>query len=416
MKKHSLMWFFILVVTLTLLANCAPSVQHKTSSSGNSPVTESHISQINSLFQQNNISGGIVDLDQYGRIVLKGEYADGIEVEKAFSLAQTVVGIKWVSPVTPEQIKVKRWEQEVSNIFKRAAVIKPAIREGEAPGPVQNRYALVVGVGKFQHGISPLQYARKDAQAFYYFLVNPQGGGFSQSNVTLLLDEKATSNSIENAMKQIQNMANEDDLVCIYMSSHGTPPQPFGGVHIATYDSITEPRSQIWRSSVTEDMLKNFIQTVRAKRLVVILDACYSNGAYKNIPGFLPSGGKSLGIGDDEEEAYGISADYGKRLLGAKDIVVEEPAGYESQKTGWGKVLISASSETEKSWESDTLQQGIFTYYIIEGLQHHNGAVEDAFYYSKPRIMERVKQEKDSTQTPNVIPSVSNWNISMSAH
>src|SRR3990172_3412778 len=145
MKKHSLMWFFILVVTLTLLANCAPSVQHKTSSSGNSPVTESHISEINSLFQQNNISGGIVDLDQYGRIVLKGEYADGIEVEKAFSLAQTVVGIKWVSPVTPEQIKVKRWEQEVSNIFKRAAVIKPAIREGEAPGPVQNRYALEIG-------------------------------------------------------------------------------------------------------------------------------------------------------------------------------------------------------------------------------------------------------------------------------
>jgi len=98
-------------------------------------------------------------------------------------------------------------------------------------------------------------------------------------------------------------------------------------------------------------MLKDFVSNIRAKRLIMILDTCYSNGAYSKVPGFLPPGGKSLGADDDE--GYGISREHGKRLLGAKDIIVDEPpqqirgTGAKSQSAlredGWGKVLISAS-------------------------------------------------------------------------
>lgn len=36
----------------------------------------------------------------------------------------------------------------------------------------------------------------------------------------------------------------------------------------------------------------------------------------------MPPGGKSLGF--EEEEGYGISKEYVKKLIGAKDIVLEE--------------------------------------------------------------------------------------------
>ncbi|MCK7504968.1 MAG: hypothetical protein MZV70_13410 [Desulfobacterales bacterium] len=80
-------------------------------------------------------------------------------------------------------------------------------------------------------------------------------------------------------------MAEADDLVAIYMSSHGTPPDKFGGVHIVTHDTEVKPRERVWRTSVTESMLRDFIENLRAKRLVVILDTCYSNGAYSRGPG-----------------------------------------------------------------------------------------------------------------------------------
>ncbi|HNS55226.1 MAG TPA: caspase family protein, partial [Syntrophales bacterium] len=213
--------------------------------------------------------------------------------------------------------------------------------------------------------------------------------------------------------------AKEDDLVVVYMSSHGTPPDKFGGVYIVTYDTEVSPRERVWHTSVAESALKDFVENLKARRLVMILDTCYSNGAYRAIPGFLPPGGKSLGVGD-ENEGYGVSAAQGKRLFGAKDIVLEDQprkAAAAGKSLGpqesYGKVLISASSAGEKSWESDQLRNSVFTYYFVDGMKRHDGSVKDAFDYSKPRTLQRVRQEKgaDITQTPQAMATNENWNM-----
>ncbi len=386
-----------------------------------SPVTESHIDGINKLFKSNNIANGFVKFDQYKRVMLKGEYADEKEVDLAFSLAQTVVGIKWVSPVTPENIKVKEWEKRLGGLFSRAAVFKPPITGG-APGPIRNRYGLVVGVGKFKSGVTPLQYSVRDAGSFYNFLVDPRRAGFPKNNVYFLTDQNATRDNIARYLEGIKRAVGPDDLVVIYMSSHGTPPDKFGGVHVVTYDTEVKPRERVWHTSVTDSMLKDFVENLQAKRLVMILDTCYSNGAYKAVPGFLPAGGKSLGV-VEEDEGYGVSKTYGKRLLGAKDIVFEdEPRPKASSaksvdsQDGYGKVLISASSAGEKSWESDTLRQSVFTYYFVDGLGRYQGSVKDAFTYAKPLVVRQVKQEKgaDIEQNPQAMATNTDWNMRFS--
>jgi Caspase domain. len=344
-------------------------------------------------------------------------------VDLAFSLAQTVAGVNLVSTVTPANIKVKEWERCLEKILSgeirgRCGPEPTLTREfdGAPPGPVANKYALVVGVSRFKNGIQPLQYAGKDASDFYSYLVSPSGGNFRKENVILIRDEYATREVIKNALDQLKGLATEDDLVVLYLSSHGTPPDKFGGVHVVTYDSEVEPRQRIWETSITEDMIRDFVQGVRTKRLIVIMDACYSNGAYAQIAGFLPSGSKSLGI--TEEEGYGRSKGYmARRLLGAKDIVIDEPINVTSfnSSEGWGKVLISASDAGEKSWESDTLQSSIFTYYFLQGLQSYNGTIGEAFDYSKPLVYSRVKEEKgvDIDQHPQLTPSRRNWNMSI---
>src|SRR5947209_7966807 len=91
-----------------------------------SPVQQQHLEQVMRLFAANGLRQGGVSLDRYGRIELKGTYEDEREVDRAFSLAQTVVGVRWVSPVTPENIKVHEWERRLGSLFSRANVLQPA--------------------------------------------------------------------------------------------------------------------------------------------------------------------------------------------------------------------------------------------------------------------------------------------------
>ncbi len=409
MTARTAISLIVLAVAVAALAPGAATAQ--------SAVTDAHIQQVNQLFAQNGVPGGRVELDAYGRLELKGEYDDEMQVDRAFSLAQTVVGVKWVSPVTPENIKVKEWEKKLGSLFSRAAVLKPGVRGDGPVGPIRNRYALVVGVGKFKSGITPLQYAVRDASLFYRFLI--EQAGFTKNNTYFLADQNATSANVVRYLNGIRNAAQEDDLVVIYMSSHGTPPDKFGGVYIVTYDTEVNPRERVWHTSVAESALKDFVENLKARRLVMILDTCYSNGAYRAIPGFLPPGGKSLGVGD-ADEGYGVSTAQGKRLFGAKDIVLDEQprrAGSAGKSIGsqesYGKVLISASSAGEKSWESDQLRNSVFTYYFVDGMRRYDGSVKDAFDYSKPRTLQRVRQEKgaDITQTPQAMATNENWNM-----
>jgi uncharacterized caspase-like protein len=81
-------------------------------------------------------------------------------------------------------------------------------------------------------------------------------------------------------------------------------------------------------------------------------------------------------------------------------------------------VLIGASGPGEQSWESDSLNNSIFTYYYLDGLNRHNGSVQQAFQYSKPLVYQRVKQEKggDIDQNPQVIATNQNWNMQLSSN
>jgi hypothetical protein len=387
-----------------------------------SPVQAEHLQQIHGLFRASGLTQARVAFDQRGRVELQGVYEDERAVDRAFSLAQTVVGVQWVSPVTPERIKVRAWMSCLENLFAGrqcgSAAPVPALDTGPAasPGPVRGKHALVVGVGQFRdERIKPLQYPAKDAADVYQYLVNPSGGGFPRDNVVLLQDVRVTRTAVVDALERIKSRAGPDDLVFIYLSSHGTPPDKYGGVHVVTYDAVVKPRDQVWQTSVSEDVLRSFIQEVQARRLIVVLDACYANGAYARVPGFLPPGGKSLEA--DDHEGAGRSRRYmAQRLLGMKDLVYEPPSGSPpptAARQGWGKVLISASDAGERSWESDQLRNSIFTHYFLEGLVRTQGSVKSAFEYARPLVREQVKREKgaDIEQTPQVTPSRSEWDM-----
>lgn len=393
-----------------------------------SPVRDTHLAQIGLAFRQQGITGGQVVLDRSGRVELKGVYEDEPQVDRAFSIAQTFVGPRWVSPVTPDHIKVKQWEECLGRLMSGKPCGGPphppaqvqtgtVAARAAGPGPLRNKYALVTGTGRFAHGITPLRYANKDSYDFYAYLVDPAGGAFPPDNVILLRDENATRANIVRALDTLRSRVTRDDMVVLYFSSHGSPPDKRGGVHLVTHDTEVKPRERIWHTSVTDEILGRFVQEVPAQRLIVLMDTCYSNGAYAGIPGFLPPGGKSLTA--DDAEGYGRSSRYmAKSLLGAKELVLEDDTPpLQVQRDGWGRLLISASDGGEKSWESSELKNSVFTRYFIDGLRAHGGDVRKAFAYAKPLVRQRVKREKgqDIEQNPQLTASRREWDMSMAA-
>src|SRR5262245_537378 len=63
------------------------------------------------------------------------------------------------------------------------------------------KWAVVVGIGQYRDASIPsLRYAGADARAMHDFLVDPKGGAFPRSHVTLLIDQQATQVALRSAL------------------------------------------------------------------------------------------------------------------------------------------------------------------------------------------------------------------------
>lgn len=246
-------------------------------------------------------------------------------------------------------------------------------------GPVRRKFALLVGIGTFEDERVPrLDFPAKDARDLRNFLVSPNGGRFHPENVFLLVDAEATRANILISLQKLFALADEDDLVLIYVSSHGSPHQEQAGLQgvgsIVTYDTNLD---SIFVDSLDFQNFSESISLLRARRKVTFLDTCYSGQAFKK-------GGKALALG-----AFGISSE------SAKNFVSSE-----------GSYLITSSSDSEQSWESSELENSFFTYYLIEALRTSGDppTLKQVFEALANKVSTAVSREKHARQTPQMHP------------
>ncbi len=227
------------------------------------------------------------------------------------------------------------------------AAVEPAV---EAKSFVRDKYALIVGVAKFQsRKIPELKYSAKDAQDFAAMLSDADAGRFHPENVTILTNEQATSKAIRSALAKIAARALDDDLVVLYFSTHGSSPSmdrsKIGSGYLVTYDTEV---TDLYATAYGMDELANFMrQKIRAKRIVTFLDTCYSGDTTRILQ--QTSGSKALTVEALSDQAIGQIAQ------------------------GKGSVVITSSNNRELSWESDERQNSFFTLYLIDAFRERHG-------------------------------------------
>ncbi len=239
---------------------------------------------------------------------------------------------------------------------------------GNVNRPVKDKWALIIGISEFENHDLNLHYPSKDAKDFYKFLTTK--GNFSKDHVKLLVNQDATRANILSLLgdKWLPRVANPDDLVLIYISSHGSSSDmDVSGVnYLLAYDS--DPDNLYASGLPMQDMTRMIKARVHADRVVMILDACHSGA---------------------------VSAD-AKGLSRGGNVNADEIA------MGTGQLVISSSAPNQVSWESKRDENSVFTKYLMDGLANKGDktTLEDAFQYMKDKVQEEVLRERGVLQTP----------------
>lgn len=201
------------------------------------------------------------------------------------------------------------------------------------------RYAVLIGCGTYsQDGeLQALRCPPKDVDALKDLLESEDYGYFSE--ISVLKD--APHYECTRTMLKILKSARMDDLVLIYYSGHGKLGVR-GGLHLATAD--TEIR-ELEATSIPVDSIRNFVQASSTRKIILILDCCYSGRAGT---AFLKSG-----VEDQLQQ-------------------VQESGIY----------ILTASSRDEVAQERDEDEYSLFTKYILEGIQEGKADVGDKGFVS----------------------------------
>lgn len=223
-------------------------------------------------------------------------------------------------------------------------------------GPVQQKWALVIGIGKFQDpAIKTLRYTTADAESFEKELVDPAIGRFEPSHVMMLLNEQATTRKIKETLNAIARNAQPNDLVVIYVATHGSPrsdDSAGGANYIVTYDTDAGDggaidQDALYATALPMVELANAVATrVKALRTAVILDTCFSGGAVANTA-----------------------------KLAAPGLANAAPSAamLDRMADGTGRIVIAAARSDEESWESEPLGHGFFTYDLLQAMKSNKG-------------------------------------------
>jgi uncharacterized caspase-like protein len=224
-----------------------------------------------------------------------------------------------------------------------------------------------------------LNYPGKDAEDFASLLKDPQIGRFRPGNVHLVVDAEATTRKIKMELNWLARSAKPDDLVVVFLASHGSPRDwDIAGVnYIITNDTelgdAKDPDSLFATALPMVDLSDIVRSRFQARRTAIFLDTCHSGAA----TGSSVRGG-ALGDGNASRQEL------------------------DRIRQGVGRVIITSSTEKEKSWESQTFQNGYFTHYLIEALKRDKGLspVDKVYAYVRDNVSQKVAAEVRAHQTP----------------
>lgn len=207
-------------------------------------------------------------------------------------------------------------------------------------------WVAVVGVSKYRDvSIVDLDFAKADAVAVRSYYT---GLGVPADQIIELVDESATLANIKRTLgtELVKVANNPDDLVLIYFAGHGEMEADRSSADSDGYSKYLLPhdadRADLFGSALSMEELSRILQRLRAERVVLIIDSCFSGAAGGRTP-YEPN-------------------------TASRGVITEEFLARIAN-LGQGRVILTASGSREVARESNKHRHGVFTHFLLEGLR-----------------------------------------------
>lgn len=205
---------------------------------------------------------------------------------------------------------------------------------------MSSTYAVLIAIEKYQQpGISSVEYAAADAQAFRAVLL--ERFNVPAANISLWIGQDATQNRLLNDLPYTVRQLGPDDRFIFFYAGHGFFAN--GSNRLTTWDS--HPGNLEGTTTCLEKALLDPLKKSQCRSSIVFIDAC--------------------------------AASLKEHATFSRDILSDmTPAEFEAliRSSNYSAVFFSCSP-LEKSYSSPVLGHGIWTYHLLMALR---GEVEDA--------------------------------------
>lgn len=203
-------------------------------------------------------------------------------------------------------------------------------------------HALLIGVANYQQVMDLPAAILNDARDIAATLTSPGYCGYEPINVVTLLDGQATRAAVLNGLAELSARAGTDDTACVFFSGHGavvgTP-----GAEDSVLVTVDTDLADIEGTSISSDEFARALSQIKAKRVLVFIDACHAGGAAIS---------KTLADGKGQEFKSGYSSNTFAKLA-----------------TGSGRALMASCRADEVSAVFSGARNSVFTTALLAGLQ-----------------------------------------------
>jgi len=249
-------------------------------------------------------------------------------------------------------------ESSVTNInghesFRMPVTVnyKPTVKS-----PV-NVYLIGIGIDHFKDNRHDLLYSVKDIRDLAAGLNKKYG---KQLIVDTLFNEAVSVGNVV-ALKRKFLKCQEDDIVMLAYSGHGLLSKDFD-YYLSSYNmSFDKPETQ----GIPYEILESLLDSIPSRKKLMLIDACHSGEVDKDDLVFLNTAPDSL--------IKGL-----KPVAGKKDNQLGLANSYELMKSlfvnvgkSTGATVISAAAGTQFALERNDLENGVFTFCILEAMKNN---------------------------------------------